>query len=579
MLTDRVTWRLPAFVYTNGRTLYHSLVPKPAVPGPDESDCAGTAALVTDSRRPTIPGPIQSVAEVLEPAVRSRPDHLALVGRHGRYTYAELDEQVGRAARVLHDLGVRAGHRVGVCLPNDVEAVIAFLAIARLGAVWVGVHRVLPVAEKAFMLGDSGASVFLAEPSAAEAVAAARGVLPALTEIVAVDPDDRAAGWHALIAATGAPLPTQEVDAFAPAAIAYTSGTTGTPKGVVHSQHNIIVPGAVLVSQGSFGPDEAHGVVHPLTILNQLVLMALVAFQAGAPCVVIDHHSAKTVAEWVEREKIATLSMVPTLFYDLLTDADVRPEALASITKPRSGGSYPSRQLRELFLARFGIRITSSYGLTEAPTIATREEPGDPYLEGCLGRALPQISVHIRDEDDGEVAVGGAGEICVGPATAGPWAGVYTPMLGYWALPEETRRALRGGVLHTGDVGRLDESGRLFLVDRKSSLIIRGGSNIYPAEIEQVLHSDPRVAECAVVARPDERLGEITVAFVQLRPGTSAEPGELTALCRERLAPYKVPDEIRFATTLPRGALGKIARATLTAEAAGGAAAPGDLPS
>jgi long-chain acyl-CoA synthetase len=553
-------------------------VPEPVVPGPDHPECAGTAALVTNGRRPSIPGPIQSVAAVLEPAVRSRPDHLALVGRHGRYTYRELDEQVGRAARVLRDLGVRAGDRVGVCLPNDLDAVTVFLAIARLGAVWVGVHRVLLVAEKTFVLGDSGASVFVAEPSAAAAIDAVRGVLPALIATVAVDPDDHAIGWHALVAATDTPLPRTDVDPHAPAAIAYTSGTTGTPKGVVHSQHNLIVPGAVLVSQGSFGPDEAHGIVHPLTILNQLVLMALVAFQAGAPCVVIDHHSAQTVAEWVEREKIATLSMVPTLFHDLLTDPDVRPEALASITKPRSGGSYPSRQLRELFLARFGIRITSSYGLTEAPTIAAREEPGDPYVEGCLGRALPQVTIHIRDEDDGEVAVGGAGEICVGPATEGPWAGVYTPMLGYWGLPEETQRALRGGILHTGDVGRLDETGRLFLVDRKSSLIIRGGSNIYPAEIEQVLQSDPRVAECAVVPRPDERLGETTIAFVQLRPDASADAGELIAMCRERLAPYKVPDEIRFATALPRGPLGKIARATLTAEAARGAGMPGDLP-
>jgi long-chain acyl-CoA synthetase len=530
----------------------------------------GVTALIIGARRPAIPGPVQSVAEVLQPALTARPERLALVGRHGRFTYAELDDQVGRGARVLHELGVSAGDRVAVCLPNDVDAVIAFLAIARLGAVWVGVHRVLPDAEKAYLLADSAASVFLAEPGAAGALGASAGTRLDGVRLVVADPTAADSEWHRRVAETRAPLEPLPVDAFAPGAIAYTSGTTGRPKGVVHSQHNMIVPGAVLVATGNFGPDEPHGVVHPLTILNQLVLMALVAFQAGAPCVVIDHHSAVTIADWVERERIATLSMVPTLFHDLLTDPAVRPESLASVTKPRSGGSYPGQQLRELFEHRFGTRITSSYGLTEAPTIVTREAPGDPYLEGCLGPALPHVTIRIRDEQGLDVSAGGVGDICVAPTAQGPWAGVYTPMLGYWGMPEQTQHALRDGVLNTGDIGRLDEHDRLFLVDRKSSLIIRGGSNIYPAEIERILHSDPRVADCAVVARPDARLGETTVAFVELRPGDIVETGELLALCRRHLAAYKVPDELRIVPTLPRGALGKIARALLEDEAAAG---------
>jgi acyl-CoA synthetase (AMP-forming)/AMP-acid ligase II len=171
----------------------------------------------------------------------------------------------------------------------------------------------------------------------------------------------------------------------------------------------------------------------------------------------------------------------------------------------------------------------------------------------------------IRDDADRPVPTGEVGEICVAPSTEGPWAGVYTPMLGYWGMPDETARALRGGMVHMGDVGRLDADGYLYLVDRKSSLIIRGGSNIYPAEIERVLDLDQRVADSALVPRPDERLGETTVAFVELVPGTHATPDELRALCAEHLARFKVPDEVRIVEKLPRNPLGKVHRAVLAA--------------
>jgi long-chain acyl-CoA synthetase len=533
---------------------------------------ADGAEALHPSRRPSIPGAPQSVAEVLAPALAAAPDADALVGRHGRFTYLQLDGAVARAAHALHSLGVASGDRVALCLPNDVDAVVAFLAIMRLGAVWVGVHRVLAPAEKAYLLQDSGVSVLLADRPAAGEVAAMRrdhaDELPDLKRVVLVEPGAADSEWHQMTTAADASFDAGPADPFAPAAIAYTSGTTGQPKGVVHSQHNLILPGAVLVARGSFTADEPHGAVHPLTILNQLVLIVLVALQARAKCVVIDRPNPATIAEWVAREQVATLSMVPTVFHDLLTDPEVNPGDLASVTKPRSGGSYPPEKLRALFEERFGMRITSSFGLTEAPTIVSREEPDDGYLEGCLGRELPQVHISIRDDDGAELPPGGIGEICVGPAADGPWAGVYTPMLGYWGMPAETDHALRNGVLHTGDIGRLDEEARLFLVDRKSSLIIRGGSNIYPAEIERVLQRDPSVADCAVVPRPDERLGETTVAFVELKPGAAPAAEALLQLCRDSLARYKVPDEIRFVKVLPRGALGKIARNRLAQLAA-----------
>ena len=171
---------------------------------------------------------------------------------------------------------------------------------------------------------------------------------------------------------------------------------------------------------------------------------------------------------------------------------------------------------------------------------------------------MPHVEIRVLDDAGRPCPAGEVGEVCVAPAGSGPWAGVYTPMLGYWNQPEATARALRDGVLHTGDLGTLDASGQLRIVDRRQDLILRGGANVYPAEVERVLHEDARVAACAVLGRPDQRLGERVVAVVQLEPGAQADAAELVAHCRAKLARYKVPDEIRFEAELPRTPMGKI---------------------
>ncbi len=176
---------------------------------------------------------------------------------------------------------------------------------------------------------------------------------------------------------------------------------------------------------------------------------------------------------------------------------------------------------------------------------------------------MPHLDVTIRDDDDNEVAIGKTGQVCVGPRREGPWKDLYTPMLGYWKRPDATAEALRGGRLHTGDIGRLDEDGQLYIVDRKSLLILRGSANIYPAEVERVLQEDPRVEASAVVGIPDERLGERVGAFVELAPGARVEAESLRAQCLEKLARYKVPERIEFIERLPRNAMNKIERAKL----------------
>ena len=527
-------------------------------------DVDANDGLIDPRRRPRIPEPApQSVADLLVAGVAERPDAEALVGRHARYSFAALDREVNRAAHGLLSLGVRPGDRVAGCMGNHTELVVALLACMRIGAIWLGVNRALAPPEKAYLLEDAGASVFIGDREACDQVASLETQPSALRERVLAEPGDPASAWRGLV--DGAPEETRPdiaVDPFGPAAIAYTSGTTGFPKGAVHSQHNMLMPGAVSVAQGRSTPEIRTGVCLPITLLNLMILGPVLTAQAGTCCVLMDRIDPLGIAEWVREERLVTFSGVPAIFHDLLTHPEVTPGDLATLTKPGVGGASCPEAFRTLFRERFGVEVAIGYGLTEAPTSVT-SSLGVPFRPGFAGVALPQLRVAILDASGNEQPHGEHGEICVGPSEEGPFAGVYTPMLGYWKRPEASAEALAGGWLHTGDIGSLDADGRLYVHDRKSDLIVRGGANVYPAEVERVLHEDARVSACAVLGIPDARLGERVVAAVQLRSDAQVSVEALRAHCAENLARYKVPDEIRLVADLPRTPMGKIRKRDL----------------
>jgi long-chain acyl-CoA synthetase len=534
----------------------------------DAASIVASARLAPSSARPPIPGDApQTVADVLAGPLARCPDRLALAGRHSRFTYAELDAEVGVAARALADLGVQAGDRVAASITNHPDIVVAFLATMRLGAIWVGIARALAAAEKSYMLRDCGASVFLGDAAMASQIEGVRAELPALEHLLAAEPGDRQSAWaRALDGARKLPAPSPiAIDPFAPASIAYTSGTTGFPKGAVHSQHNLLMPGAVAAATGAYPNGQVHGVLLPLTVLNLMVLVPLLAFQIDGTCVCMDRIDALGIADWVRREKVGHFAAVPAIYHDLLTHAEVRKEDLVSLARPEVGGAECPPAFLNLYRERFGSDVSIGYGMTEAPTAVARSLGDRPPEPGMIGRALPQVTVVLLDEDGNEVADGEVGEICVAPATSGPFAGVYTPMLGYWNKPEETERALRKGVLHTGDLGMRDPaSGELFIRGRRGDLILRGGANVYPAEIERVLHADSRVAACAVLGVPDERLGERVVAAVQIADGAGeVSETEMRDLCAASLARYKVPEKFHFVDKVPRNSMGKIVKREL----------------
>lgn len=518
-------------------------------------------------RRPEIPGGgPQSVADILTPGLTERPDAEALVCRHARYTYKQLDAEVERAANALEHLGVSSGDRVAGSLGNYSELVVAFLATQRLGAIWVGVARPLAGPEKLYILADAGVQIFLADEEIAAQVRPLLGEAPELRKLLVVRPGEPSCEWRQELtkhgAAAASPSP-RAVDPFAAAAIAYTSGTTGFPKGAVHSQHNMLLPGAVAAVTGSYPREQIHGVLLPLTILNLVVLVPLLAFQIRGTCVCMDRLDPLGIAEWVREEKIEHFAAVPTIYHGLLTHEDISKSDLETLVRPEVGGAECPQEFLKLYRERFGSEVSIGYGMTEAPTAVTRSSGERPPTAGLCGRALAQIAISILDEQGQELPVGDVGEICVGPASEGTFQGVYTPMLGYWNKPEETAKALREGLYHSGDLGHLDAAGDLFISGRRNELILRGGANVYPAEVERILASHENVAAAAVLGVPDDRLGERVVAAIEAAGDQSPPAEELRLYCSERLARYKVPDHIEVVASLPRNAMGKVVKGQL----------------
>jgi long-chain acyl-CoA synthetase len=486
----------------------------------------------------------RSVASVLDRAVAEDPEREALVTRTRRLTYAQLDGLADRAAHALRGLGIEPGDRVAACLPNDADVVVAFHGAMRAGAVWVGVNSALAPPEKQYLLDDSGAALVLCEAAVPEL--AGRQV-----------PLDE---WSAAVGAAPDGPVGIEVDPLAPAGLAYTSGTTGRPKGAVHSQHNLLAPGAVLVASRGYGPDLRKGDCFPFTILNMAVLTTLLVSQAGGTSIVMDRIDAEGVAAWIRTERVTTWNGPPALLHSLATMDSVAPEDLASLREVWTGGADCPESIRAAFADKFGLPVLATYGLSEAPTVVAIDPIDGRHVPGASGRSLPHLGVRIAGSDGGTLPPGETGEVCV---SAAPGDDRYRLMLGYWNRPHASAETLAGGELHTGDLGFLDDEGYLHLRDRKSLVIIRGGANVYPAEVERVLLDAPGVAAGAVFGVPDERLGERVVAVVEAGVGAELDEEAVRTHCLANLARYKVPERFVVVPQLPRNAMGKVVRAEL----------------
>jgi long-chain acyl-CoA synthetase len=423
----------------------------------------------------------------------------------------------------------------------------------RLGAIWLGVNQNLAPPEKAFILQDAEARFLLTDPGVAASLAADPELLEAKIVVVVIG----TAEWASRIADAPQRYQRPLRRSTDVAAIAYTSGTTGRPKGVLHSHQNLLLPGAMLVQARRFGPELRKGDSAALTILNMQVTSTLLVAQAGGTQILMDRADPIGVAHWVRTESVNSWFGVPTTLQGLVDAVEVEPEDLRTLTDTWTGGTHLPEQTRHAFMARFGHRISATYGMTEVPTIVTIEPQTERQFPGSSGQALPHLVVEIRDNHDAVQAPGEIGEITVRTQDEGQWAERYHPMLGYLKHPDATAATLRGQILRTGDIGHLDDLGNLFVHDRGSALILRGGANVYPSEVERVLVQFDGVCAASVVGVPDDRLGQRVAALIEVRQDLVVDTEALRSFCLTQLARYKVPD-LWDVGSLPRNAMGKV---------------------
>lgn len=508
------------------------------------------------------------------------PEQMALMALQGRWTFAQLDRQVDLAARRLQALGVEPGQRVAFLLRNGAPFVIWLHAVGRVGAVVVPLNTRLTPAELAWQLGDGavhflitdeefhGTAVEAARQTAAARQAAARqaaarqtvAARPSLTlltvddEGLPVTPAGADTGTPEEAAPSTAPL-RERIDLAAVHSILYTSGTTGRPKGAQLTYGNHWWSAVASALNLGLRHDDRWLACLPLFHVAGLsILLRSVIY--GIPAVVHPRFDPAAVNQAIERDGVTMVSVVAAMLQAMLEEQGDRPypDHLRCILV--GGGPVPRPLLEEC--ARRGLPVVQTYGLTEtASQVATLSPAHALDKLGSAGRPLLPNEIIIA----GDEAAPAPEMPSLPPYQVGEiWVRGPTVTPGYFRRPQDTARAIQSGWLRTGDLGYFDEDGFLYVVDRRDDLIISGGENVYPAEVEAVLAAHPAVAQAGVAGIPHPRWGQVPAAAVVLRPGTQAAAGELKDFCAQRLARYKIPAHIIFVDELPRNAAGKLVR-------------------
>jgi long-chain acyl-CoA synthetase len=501
-----------------------------------------------------------NLAVMLRETALATPDKAVAVYQGGRLSYGELDALSDQLAAGLDLAGLRLGDKVGLQLPNIPQFLIAYFGILKAGGVVVPLNVMYKAPEVAFSLGHCDARIFITWAGVlAEAAAGAEAAK--VTEIYAVGQPEGAAGalpFERLLAAADRGRRLAGTSMGDTAVIMYTSGTTGRPKGaeLTHMQlyMNADIPGRLFDVQ----PDDVVITVLPLFHIFGLSSIVNVCVRFGCTMSLIPRFDPAAVLAAIERDQATIFEGVPAMFVGLLGHPDLGRYDLSSLRIAISGGASIPEPVLDAFEQRFGVVILEGYGLTETASTTTFNRSTIDRRVYSVGKPIWGTQTEVWD-DSGQALP--PGEANVGEIVT---RGLHV-MKGYLNNQEATAEAFGGGWFHTGDLGYFDQDGYLFIVGRIKELIIRGGYNVYPLEIEDALHAHPAVAEAAVVGVPDDRLGEEVMAVVTLRPGASLTAPELIAFCKERMAAYKYPRVVEFRSELPKNALGKILKDQLTA--------------
>ena len=500
-----------------------------------------------------------NLAIMLRESANSVPDKDFLRYASGAMTYAEADVASGRVATALRGLGLEPGAKVAVRLANIPEFVLSYFGILKAGLTMVPLNPLLKVEEIAYHLDDSDARLLITSTMLADEVVTALEKLGNVPAVVVGDYDksrwpSSTTGYADLLAAED-DRDIRPGAADDTAVLLYTSGTTGQPKGAEISHFQLYMN--CTIAGEHFGMEEGDVTLAVLPFFHVYGLSSVLnsAVRHGRTISVVPRFDPAEVLSAIERDKVTIFCGVPTMFYGL-TAVDSSSYDTSTLRAAGSGGAPIPAQVLHAFEERFGVPILEGYGLSESASTATVNPGADDRKLLSIGKPIWGIELRIVDERDEPLPSGPdhIGEILLRG---------HNITKGYYKRPRETAEAFRGGWFHTGDLGYQDDDGFVFVVDRKKDMIIRGGFNVYPREVEELLYQHPAVAEAAVLARPDERLGEEVMAVVSLKPGARAEPDEIVAWAKERIAAYKYPREVRIINELPKGPTGKITKRLL----------------
>jgi long-chain acyl-CoA synthetase len=499
----------------------------------------------------------QNLRELLEARADAAPEKVFLFSEADgrRFTYREFDAAVNRASHMLSAHGVGKGDVVSLLLPNSAEYVIAYFACFKLGALAGPVNSLLKTEEMVYVVGNSEAKLLLySRQFEAQAAELRRGV-KTLREALVFD-DERAAtaGRADEPGAWGETGLTRDDEGI----IIYTSGTTGKPKGCLLTHGNLLANARQIVEWLGFGEGERLLTIMPLFHMNAVSVTTLSALYAGGSTVTSTRFSASRFWQIISDYQVTSFGSVATMLSMLLkTYPDGVPEGLSTeqLRFAMCGSAPVPAEVMRRFEETFNCLVVEGYGLSESTCRSTFNPPDRRRRPGSCGIPIGN-EMRVVDEEDRELPDGEAGEIVMRGENV---------FKGYFKNEEATAHAFRGGWFHTGDVGFRDADGFFHIIDRKSDMVIRGGENIYPREIDELLYKHPAVAEAAAFGVPDPLYGEDVAAFVVLKEGRAANGEEIADYCREHLADFKCPKTVRVVTSLPKGPTGKVLKRELQA--------------
>lgn len=490
------------------------------------------------------------ISDGIRAAARRTPNKIAITETGRSLSYRKLIERIDRVSNLAQaGLGLRHGERAALLLSNRLEYIelVCGLSSAGVAVATIGPASSLP--EIRFLCEDSGARVLFVD-AALEAIA--RAAVPACVERIIVLGDE----YEALIASAATTLCEGTVSEHDIFSIPYTSGATGRPKGVMLSHRGRVLACYAMASEhGCYGPDDRAVATTPM-FHGSGFLMALVPIFFGGSVEILPRFDIEKLIETIASVRATSAYMVPTHFAALLALGDqARRHDTRSLKTIISGTAPLAQTMKAQIIDYFGEGLLfERYGTTETNVVSALRPADQLRKIACVGQSLPGTYIEVVDENGVSVPAGEVGELAV----ASPYC-----FSGYLNMPEATAKARRGDWFVTGDLARIDDEGYLYIVDRKNDMIITGGENVYPREVEEVLLAHPAVRECAVVGAPHPYWGEAIVAFVVIRDGMNVTPQELEATCREQMARYKVPKEFKMVEALPRNSMGKILRRQL----------------